>query len=177
MPKPLSADIRSRFRRLFDEVLSGREIACRLMMSAATASRLAQKIRRGASLAPAPNRRETGRGRLAPFHDFLIELIHHDPDITLRELTGALEQAHGGAGVDLACQRRSKIRPFGGAKSGHLGFGRDWRGKAAARRLRSADSWRLPGRLGLQGPARAKLVCVSDQVVSVGFRARLCARR
>lgn len=32
---------------------------------------------------------------MAPFHDFLIELIHQDPDITLRELTGALEHAHG----------------------------------------------------------------------------------
>jgi transposase len=95
MPKPLSDDIRSRFRRLFDEGLSGREIGRRLMISAASASRLAQKIRQGASLAPAPNRRKSGRGRLAPFHDFLIELIHQDPDITLRELASALEHAHG----------------------------------------------------------------------------------
>ena len=101
MPEPLFADIRSRFRRLYDEGLSGREIGRRLMISAATASRLVQKIRRGVSLAPALNRRKTGRGRLAPFHDFLIELIHQDPDITLRELTGALEDAHG-------CGRRSR---------------------------------------------------------------------
>lgn len=109
MPKPLSADIRSRFRRLFDEGLSGREIGRRLMISAASASRLAQKIRQGVSLAPAPNRRKTGRGRLAPFHDFLIELIHQDPDITLRELAGALEHAHGVrasiSGVDQTLKR------------------------------------------------------------------------
>lgn len=95
MPNPLSADIRHRFRQLFDKGLSGREIGRRLLISAASASRLAQKIRQGVGLDPAPNPRKTGRGRLAPFHDFLIELIHQDPDITLKELQGALEHAHG----------------------------------------------------------------------------------
>jgi transposase len=126
MPKPLSADIRSRFRRLFDEGLSGREIGRRLMISAASASRLAQKIRRGVSLAPALNPRKTGHGRLAPFHEFLIELIHQDPDITLRELTGALEHAHGvrasNSGVDQMLKRlgytykkRASLRMSAGA--------------------------------------------------------------
>ena len=32
MPKPLSADIRARFERLFSEGLSGREIGRRLMI-------------------------------------------------------------------------------------------------------------------------------------------------
>ncbi len=109
MPNPLSADIRSRFRQLFDEGLSGREIGRRLMISAASASRLAQKIRQGVSLDPVPNRRKTGRRRLAPFHAFLIELIHQDPDITLKELQGALEHAHGVrasvSGIDQALRR------------------------------------------------------------------------
>jgi hypothetical protein len=39
MPEPLSADIRRRFLRLFDEGLSGREIGRRLMISAASATR------------------------------------------------------------------------------------------------------------------------------------------
>ena len=56
MLNPLSADICRRFRRLFLESFSGREIGRRLMISAASASRLAQKIRQGASLAPAQNR-------------------------------------------------------------------------------------------------------------------------
>ena len=60
-----------------------------------SASRLARKIRQGVSLATALNPRKTGRGRLAPFHAFLIELIHQDPDITLKELQGALDHAHG----------------------------------------------------------------------------------
>jgi transposase len=79
MPNPLSADIRTRFEVLFAEGLSGREIGRRLMISAASASRLSQKLRRGLRLTPAPNPRNTGHGRLAPYHDFLIELIHPRP--------------------------------------------------------------------------------------------------
>ena len=109
MPNPLSADVRSRFRRLYDEGLSGREIGRRLMICAASASRFGQKIRRGAGLDPAPNRRKTGRGKLAPHSDFLIELVHQDPDITLAELKGALEHAHGirvsVSGIDQALKR------------------------------------------------------------------------
>lgn len=86
MPNPISADIRHRFRQLFDQGLSGREIGRRPMLSAASASRLALKIRQGVSLDPVPNRRKAGRGRLAPFRDFPIESIHQDPDITLKEL-------------------------------------------------------------------------------------------
>lgn len=95
MPNALSADIRDRFRLLYGEGMSGREIGRRLMISAASASRLAQKIKRGVSLDPALNRRKTGCGKLAPFHDFLVELVHQDPDITLAELCDALEHAHG----------------------------------------------------------------------------------
>lgn len=109
MPNPLSADVRSRFRRLYDEGLTGREIGRRLLICSASASRLGQKIRRGESLDPAPNRRKTGRGKLAPYSDFLIELVHQDPDITLAELQGALEHAHevrvSVSGVDQALKR------------------------------------------------------------------------
>jgi transposase len=109
MPNPLSADVRRRFHRLYDEGLTGREIGRRLMICAASASRFGQKIRRGASLDPAPNLRKTGRGKLAPYSDFLIELVHQDPDITLAELQGALEHAHAVrasvSGIDQALKR------------------------------------------------------------------------
>ena len=95
MPNPLSADIRDRFRRLFEDGLSGREAARRLLISAATVPRLARRLRRGASLLPAPNPRKRGRGKLAPWHDFLIGLVGHDPDITLAGLRGALKHAQG----------------------------------------------------------------------------------
>lgn len=109
MPNPLSTDIRTRFERLFAEGLSGREIGHRLMISAASASRLSQKLRQGLRLTPAKNPRNTGHGRLAPYHDFLVELIHQDPDITLKELQGALADAQGVtasvSGIDQALKR------------------------------------------------------------------------
>jgi transposase len=94
MPNPLSADIRTRFEALFAKGLTGREIGRRLMISAASASRLSQKLKQGLRLAPAKNPRNTGHGKLGPHHDFLIELIQQDPDITLKELQGALADAH-----------------------------------------------------------------------------------
>lgn len=109
MPNPLSADIRARFALLFAEGLTGREIGRRLMISPASASRLSQKLKQGLRLAPAENPRNTGHGRLAPYHGFLIELIHQDPDITLKELQGALAEAHGltasVSGIDQALKR------------------------------------------------------------------------
>ena len=109
MPNPLSVDIRTRFERLFAEGLSGREIGRRLMISAASASRLSQKLKQGLRLTPAVNPRNTGRGRLASYHDFLVELIHQDPDITLKELQGALADAQGVtasvSGIDQALKR------------------------------------------------------------------------
>jgi transposase len=65
------------------------------MISSATASRLGRKVARGESLAPAPCGPKRGKGKLAPHHDFLIELVTQDPDITLHELRDALRAAHG----------------------------------------------------------------------------------
>jgi len=59
MPNPLSADIRTRFEALFAKGLTGREIGRRLMISAASASRLSQKLKQGLRLAPAKNPRNT----------------------------------------------------------------------------------------------------------------------
>lgn len=95
MPMPLSLDIRRRFHRCIEDGLSGREAARRLMISPATASRLGRKIARGDSLSPVPCGPKRGNGKLAPYHDFLIELVTQDPDITLYELRDALLTAHG----------------------------------------------------------------------------------
>jgi transposase len=48
-----------------------------------------------AALLPAPCGPKPGKGKLAPHHSFLIELIDQDPDIMLHELRGSLEAAHG----------------------------------------------------------------------------------
>jgi len=95
MPNPLSLDIRHRFRRYLSDGLRGRAAARLLLISAATASRLGQKIAKGDSLVAAPCGRKRGRGKLALYQAFLIELVQQDPDITLYELRDALEMAHG----------------------------------------------------------------------------------
>ena len=67
------------------------------------------------------------------------------------------------------CQRRNKIRPLGGAKTGHFGSGRNARPAAAASQPRFPNSWRLTGRFGPSGPNQRG----SAQAVSVDLRARL----
>jgi len=64
------------------------------MISAASSSRLSQKLRQGLGLTSAETPRNTGHCRLALYHEFLIELIQQDPDITLKELQGAVSDAH-----------------------------------------------------------------------------------
>ena len=109
MPNPLSNGIRTRFEMLFAQDLTGREIGRRLMISAASASRLPQRREQGLRLTPADNPRNTGYGRLAPYHVFLVALIHQDPDITLKELQGALADVHdvtvSVSGIDQALKR------------------------------------------------------------------------
>lgn len=83
------------FSAAFEEGLSGCEIGCRSLIITASASDLGQKIQQGVSLAPTPNRRKTCRGRLAPFEDVLVELVHQDSDIALKDVQGALDHAHG----------------------------------------------------------------------------------
>ena len=109
MPNALSADVRSRFEILYREGLSGREAGRRLIISAASASRLAQRIKRGSGLEPAVNPRKTGKGKLAPYSDFFVELVEQDPDITLAELKATLQHAHcvcaSISGIDQALRR------------------------------------------------------------------------
>ena len=60
MPNPLSQDIRHRFQLLHKEGHSAREIGRRLLISAATAVRYADSLRRGRDLTPASNSRMAG---------------------------------------------------------------------------------------------------------------------
>ena len=66
-------------------------------------------LRQGRCLTPAPNPRNTERGRLALYYDFLVELVQQDPEITLKELRGALADAKGVvatvSGIDQALKR------------------------------------------------------------------------
>ena len=95
MPAPLSLDIRLRFQRLIEAGHSGRSAARQLLLSPATGSRLAGKVRRGESVAPSRCGRPAGVGKLTRHEAFLVELVEQDPDITLPELRDALEMAEG----------------------------------------------------------------------------------
>ena len=65
-------------------------------VSAATAVRYAAEHRDRGDVVPRPQGRPAGRfGKLAPHVDFLTEIVWSEPDITLRELGGALKETHG----------------------------------------------------------------------------------
>ncbi len=75
--------------------MSGREAARRLLISPASGSRLARKVREGQSLIPVRTGRPKGGGKLEPYLSFLRELVNQDGDITLMELCDALFMAEG----------------------------------------------------------------------------------
>ena len=95
MSAPLSLALRSRFQRLIEEGLSGRAAALRLKLSPATGARWAHQVRTKGHAKPDPQGPPRGKGKLAPYREFLEELIAQDPDITLFELRDALAEAEG----------------------------------------------------------------------------------
>ncbi len=95
MSAPLPDALRVRFQKYIEEGLSGRAVALRLKVSAATGARWARQIRTKGHAKPAPQGPPRGRGKLAPHQAFLEELIAQDPDITLFELRDALVEAEG----------------------------------------------------------------------------------
>ncbi len=96
MGKPYSLDLR---QRICGHIAAGnsRRAAGRIFgVSAATAVRYAAQQRERGDIAPRPQGRPVGRfGKLAPHAGFLIEIVRAEPDITLQELAGALEDTHG----------------------------------------------------------------------------------
>jgi len=96
MGRPYSLDLR---QRICAYVLAGH--SCRAAgrmfgVSAATAVRYAAEYRDRGDVAPRPQGRPVGLfGKLAPHVGFLTEIVRAEPDITLRELAGALEETYG----------------------------------------------------------------------------------
>lgn len=96
MGKPYSQDLRD---RIVDYIVAGHSAraAGRVFgVSASTAVRLASAFRRGGDTRARPQGRAPGTvGKLATHTGFLLEVVQSDPDITLAELAGALEEAEG----------------------------------------------------------------------------------
>ncbi len=95
MSAPLPLALRVRFQRLIGKGFSGRAAASRLQLPAATGSRWLRAIRTRGHAEPLPRGRPKGRGKLAPYGAFFVELVAQDPDITLFELRDALVTAEG----------------------------------------------------------------------------------
>jgi len=110
MGKAYSLDLRERIVGYVAQGHSARAAARVFGVSASTAVRLAAAHRRRRSVTPKRQGRPPGKvGKLAPHMGFLIEVVTSDPDITLRELAGALEEAEG-VRVQLSSIHRALVR-------------------------------------------------------------------
>lgn len=96
MGKAYSTDLR---QRVSDYVAAGH--SCRAAgrvfgVSASTAVRVVSEFRAKGGLTPKRQGRAPGTtGKLAPHILFLVEVVQAEPDITLRELSGALSGTYG----------------------------------------------------------------------------------
>ena len=96
MGKPYSMDLRERIVAFVEAGHSCRAAARVFRVSASTAVRLAAAQRECGDIAPRPQGRTPGTvGKLATHQAFLLEIVQAEPDITLKELAGALVEAHG----------------------------------------------------------------------------------
>lgn len=96
MGKPYSLDLRERINAFIADGNSCRAAARVFGVSPSTAVRIAALHRVRGDLAAKPQGRPAGRfGKLAPHMDFLIEIVRAEPDITLAELSNALEDTFG----------------------------------------------------------------------------------
>ena len=102
MPAPLSMDVRRRFAQLVEGGMSGRAAAARLLISPATGVRFARRVRLGEDIVPAKCGRRPGGGKLGPVRATLLEMVTANRDITMVELSRALEDATGVAAADEA---------------------------------------------------------------------------
>lgn len=95
MGRAYSVDLRERIAGHVAAGGSRREAGRRFGVSASTAVRIAARQAERGTLAPRKQGRPPGRGKLAPYVDFLVEIVVAVPDITLEELAAALFAEHG----------------------------------------------------------------------------------
>ena len=95
MPALLSKDIRDRFAALIERGYSGRAAARRLCLSPSTGTRYIRALREGRGLGTSSSSGRLGAGKVARHRAFFEELLAQDPDMTLREMAGALMEAEG----------------------------------------------------------------------------------
>lgn len=110
MGKPYSQDLRDRIVGYIDQGHSARAAGKVFGVSASTAVRLAAAHRHDGDTRAKPQGRAPGTaGKLAPHIGFLLEVVRSDPDITLAELAGALEEA-ASVRVNVSSIHRALVR-------------------------------------------------------------------
>ena len=95
MGKAYSLDLRERIFAFVARGGSRRAAARHYGVGDSTAVRIVVQVRERGTLEPRRIGRPPGRGKLAPYVGFLVEIVEAVPDITLVELAGALEAEHG----------------------------------------------------------------------------------
>jgi transposase len=95
MGRALSLDLRERVWKFIEGGGSRRAAARHFRISVSSAVRIAASQAERGTLEPRKLGRPPGRGKLARYVDFLVEVVEAVPDITLDELASALFDAHG----------------------------------------------------------------------------------
>ena len=91
MGKPYSIDLRERVQAEIAGGQSRRAAARRYDVSPSFAVKLADRVSRTGSAAPARQGRPPGGGKLAPYLMALLEWVEVEPDITMPELAAKLK--------------------------------------------------------------------------------------
>lgn len=94
MGRSYSLDLRERLVSRVGAGQSRRGAAEDLAVSASFSVKLVARHERTGSLAPEPQGRPPGTGKLEPYRTFLIARVEAKPDITMPELAAELEAQH-----------------------------------------------------------------------------------
>lgn len=105
MGKILSIDLRQRVRAFVDAGHSCHQAAAHFDVSVSFVIKLMALVRSTGSVAPARQGRPPGKGKFAPFADFIEKQVNAVPDITMPELAEALWQAHAISATPAALSR------------------------------------------------------------------------
>ena len=96
MGRPHPIELRSRVVDYVEQGHSRRSAARHFRVSVRFVCNMVILKQMTGCLDPKPQGRQRGTaGKLLPHMDFLSEVVHSEPDITLHELSAALEQARG----------------------------------------------------------------------------------
>ena len=95
MGKPYSQDLRERVSGHISAGHSRRGASRQFGVSPSCAVKLAQRVARTGSAAPARQGRPLGSGKLAPHMAALLGWVDAEPDITMPELSARLEATTG----------------------------------------------------------------------------------